>query len=363
MTLPLSDDGRARPTMLGNRYEVGRLLGRGGMAEVYQGRDVLLDRPVAVKLLGWAASDGDERAQRLLREARAAASLSHPHVVAVHDIGMSPSAVFVVMEYLEGQTLGELLAREHHVSALRAVTIGTQVCSALEAAHQYGVVHRDVTPANIMICRDGTVKMMDFGIAKFAEDATVTSTGLMLGTPAYISPEQVQSAAVDERADIYALGCCLFHLLTGRPPFVGNDPVAVAYQHVNESPPSPDSVASDVSPELAAVVMRAIEKRPEDRYQNAAALLSALEQDTVGATKQPAGGITTPTLPTPPKRDHDQDQDQDRIDTIARPADGDLADPETGTLRHRIGVVMIVGASAAILAVAAFLLYQALTGT
>lgn len=329
------------------------------MAEVYQGRDVLLDRPVAVKLLGWA-SDGDERGQWLLREARAAASLSHPHVVTVHDIGLCPPVVFVVMEYLEGQTLAKLLAREHHVSAPRAVTIGTQVCSALQAAHQYGVVHRDVTPANIMICRDGTAKMMDFGIAKFAEDAMITTTGLMLGTPAYISPEQVQSAAVDERADVYALGCCLFHLLTGRPPFVGTDPVAVAYQHVNQPPPAPDTVAPDVSPELAAVILRAIEKRPEDRYQSAAALLSALGQDTASATNQPAGGPPTLTLPTPPQQH--QDQDQGQVDTTAQPADGYLADPDAGALRHRIGVLMIISASAAILAVAALLLYQALTG-
>lgn len=360
MTQPLPDDRRTPPTVLGDRYEVGRLIGHGGMAEVYQGRDVLLDRPVAVKLLGWASED-DERAQRLLREARAAASLSHPHVVAVHDIGLSPRAVFVVMEYLEGESLRELLAREHRVPALHAVTIGTQVCSALEAAHQRGVVHRDVTPANIMICHDGTVKMMDFGIARFAKDATVTAAGLMIGTPAYMSPEQVQSAAVDGRADVYSLGCCLFHVLTGRPPFVGSDPAAVALQHVNQPPPPPDSVQPGVPPELAAVILRAIAKRPEDRYQSAAALRSALEQDTASETTQHVGSNRTLTLPRP------LEQDQDGLDRVAQltdddPAEPDLADSDQGVLGYRIGVVMIVIASAAILAVVALLLYQALVG-
>ncbi len=354
MTQPLPDDRRTRPTVLGNRYEVGRLIGRGGMAEVYQGRDVLLDRQVAVKLLGWASEDDDERAQRLLYEARAAASLSHPHVVAVHDIGLAAQAVYVVMEYLEGESLQQLLAREHHVSALRAVTIGTQVCSALEAAHHRGVVHRDVTPANIMICRDGGAKMMDFGIARFAEDASITVTGLMIGTPAYMSPEQVQSATVDERTDVYSLGCCLFHMLTGRPPFIGSDPAAVAFAHVNQAPPAPDSVQPGVAPELAAVILRAIATRPEDRYQNAAALLSALEQDTTSGTAQPAGGHRTVPLPA--------EQDQAAPDRVVRLTGDDVADSDAGTLRHRIGVGMIVTASAALLVLAAVLLYQALVG-
>ncbi len=358
MTQPLPDDRRTRPTVLGNRYEVGRLIGRGGMAEVYQGRDVLLDRTVAVKLLGWASEADDERAQRLLREARAAASLSHPHVVAVHDIGMSAQAVFVVMEYLEGESLRELLAREHHLSALRAVTIATQVCSALEAAHQCGVVHRDVTPGNIMICRDGAAKMMDFGIARFAEDVSITVTGLMLGTPAYMSPEQVQSAAIDERADVYSLGCCLFHMLTGRPPFDGSDPATVAFQHVNQAPPAPDSMRPDVAPELAAVILRAIAKRPEGRYQNAAALLSALEQHATSATTQTARGHRTLTLPTP----RPAEQDGADADRLALQIDDDLADPAEGARRRRIGIVMIISACAAILAVAALLLYQSLLG-
>lgn len=349
--------------MLGDRYEVGRLIGSGGMAEVYQGRDVLLDRPVAVKLLGWASEAGDERAQRLLREARAAASLSHPHVVAVHDIGLSTPAVYVVMEYLEGEPLRELLTREHHLPAPQAVTIGTQICSALEAAHQCGVVHRDVTPANIMICRDGTAKMMDFGIARFAEDASITATGTMIGTPAYMSPEQVQSAAIDERSDVYSLGCCLFHMLTGRPPFAGSDPAAVAFQHVNQAPPAPDSVQPTVAPELAAVILRAIAKRPADRYQNAAALLSALEPETTSAATrtvatQPAGGNRTLSLPTPLPAEQERAV-PDRVTVLT---DDDLADSDAGTLRHRIGVVMIVSASAAILAIAALLFYQVLLG-
>lgn len=361
MPQPLPEDRRARPTVLGNRYELGRLIGRGGTAEVYQGRDLLLDRTVAVKLLGQVpASPEDERVQRLLREARAAAALSHPHAVAVHDIGLSAQAMFVVMEYLDGESLRELLAREHRLPAPRAVQIACQVAGALDAAHRRGLVHRDVTPANIMICADGTAKVLDFGIARFAEDASVTATGMIIGTPAYMSPEQVQSGAVDGRTDVYALGCCLYHLLTGRPPFVGSDAAAVAFQHVNESPPAPGSVRPDVPPQLAAVVLRALAKRPEDRYQSAAELRSALEPDAADTTAPRLGQHRTLTLP-----DHGPvARDQDQTARIAQPTEDGLAEPDPadadrGTLRRRIGVVMIVSASATLLVVAALLLHQA----
>lgn len=360
MTQPLPDEQRTRPMVLADRYELGRLLGRGGMAEVYLGRDVLLDRPVAVKLLSWG-SDDDERVQRLRREARAAASLHHPNVVAVHDIGLSPQAVFVVMEYLEGESLSELLAREGRLPADTAVALTAQVCDALEAVHRHGVVHRDVTPGNIMICPDGVAKVMDFGIARLGGDPAVTATGLVIGTPAYMSPEQVRSATVDARSDVYSLGCCLFHLLTGRPPFVGSDPVALAYQHVKEPPPSPVDVQPDVSPELATVVLRALAKQPDERYQSAAELRSALPHDTAGATTQrmPPGG----TLLLPPVRGGEpaaaaQAGREPELD------DPELDEPDPaearGRTRRKLGIVLIVAACAAILAVAALLLFQSL---
>lgn len=361
MTQPLPDEQRTQPMVLAGRYELERLLGRGGMAEVHLGRDILLDRRVAVKLLSWG-SDDDGRVQRLRREARAAASLDHPHVVAVHDIGLSPQAVFVVMEYLEGESLRELLAREGRLPADRAVAVTAQVCDALEAVHQRGVVHRDVTPANIMICPDGRAKVMDFGIARLGADASVTATGLVIGTPAYMSPEQVRSQAVDARSDVYSLGCCLFHQLAGRPPFVGSDPVALAYQHVKEPPPSPIDLRPDVAPELATVVLRAIAKRPEDRYQSAAELRAALQQDGAGTaqrTTQPLTPAGTLTLPSP-RGDGPAGDEGDLSEPGLDEPDPDEA---RGRMRRRLGFIMIVAACAAILAVVALLLYQSVLGS
>jgi tRNA A-37 threonylcarbamoyl transferase component Bud32 len=270
------------PQVLLDRYEVGRLLGAGGMAEVFEGRDRLLARRVAIKVpLSQHARD-PEFAQRFRREAQAAASLSHPGVVAVYDTGTEDGTHFIVMEYVDGRTLKEVIRAEAPLYPDRAAEICADVCSALAAAHARGLVHRDVKPANIMLMPDGRVKLMDLGIARVAASETATQTAAMLGTAQYLSPEQAQGQAVDYRSDLYSLGCCLYEMLTGTVPFRGATPVAIAYRHVREDPTPPRLLNPDVPPSLEAVCLKAMAKRPEDRYQTAAELRADLERARAG---------------------------------------------------------------------------------
>ena len=270
------------PQVLLDRYEVGRLLGAGGMAEVFEGRDRLLARRVAIKVPLSQHAHDPEFAQRFRREAQAAASLSHPGVVAVYDTGSENGTHFIVMEYVDGRTLKEVIRDEAPLYPDRAAEICADVCAALAAAHARGLVHRDVKPANIMLLPDGRVKLMDLGIARAAAGETVTQTAAMLGTAQYLSPEQAQGQTVDFRSDLYSLGCCLYEMLTGTVPFRGATPVAIAYRHVREDPVVPRLLNPDIPPALEAVCLKAMAKLPDNRYQTAAEFRADLERVRAG---------------------------------------------------------------------------------
>ncbi|HEX5627551.1 MAG TPA: protein kinase, partial [Actinomycetota bacterium] len=221
------------PITLGGRYRVERELGRGGMAKVFLGSDTVLGRTVAVKVLAPQFADDDGFVMRFRREAQAAASIGHPHIVSVFDTGSDDGVHFIVMEYVEGRTLAEILAGGGRILPDRAIDIAIDVCGALEAAHAQGVIHRDIKPGNIMLNPRGEVKVTDFGIARVTTTAdTVAQTAAILGTASYLSPEQAQGQPVDGRSDIYSLGCVLYEMVTGRPPFLGDSPVAVASKQV-----------------------------------------------------------------------------------------------------------------------------------
>jgi beta-lactam-binding protein with PASTA domain/predicted Ser/Thr protein kinase len=260
------------PRLLGGRYEVGERVGRGGMADVHRGTDVRLGRDVAVKLLRPDLARDPSFRGRFRREAQAAASLNASSIVAVYDTGEdADGAPFIVMEYVEGRTLRELLEQEGRLLPERALEIAAEVCGALDVAHRAGIVHRDIKPANVMITRSGEVKVMDFGIARAVADsgATMTQTAAVIGTAAYLSPEQARGEHVDARSDLYSTGCLLYQLVTGVPPFTGDSAVAIAYQHVREDPEPPSSYDSSLDPRLDAVVLKAMAKGPANRYQTA----------------------------------------------------------------------------------------------
>ena len=263
------------PEQLGGRYEVGDLLGRGGMAEVHLGRDTRLGRSVAVKMLRPDFARDPSFQARFRREAHSAASLNHPSVVSVYDTGEDEFAgnpvPYIVMEYVEGSTLRDLLGSGNKLVPERALEIVDGVLAALAYSHQQGIVHRDIKPANVMLTKAGDVKVMDFGIARAMDDigATMTQTSAVIGTAQYLSPEQARGEQVDARSDLYSTGCLLYELLTGRPPFVGDSPVSVAYQHVREDPAPPSQLDPDVPPSADAIVLKALAKDPGDRYQTA----------------------------------------------------------------------------------------------
>jgi tRNA A-37 threonylcarbamoyl transferase component Bud32 len=282
------------PQVLLERYEVGRLLGSGGMAEVYEGRDRLLARQVAIKVPLPQYAHDPAFQQRFRREAQAAASLSNPGIVAVYDTGMQNGTPFIVMEFVGGRTLKETILAEGPLHPDRAAEIAADVCSALAAAHARGLVHRDVKPPNVMLTHSGRVKLMDLGIARADAAESATQTGAhtaMIGTALYLSPEQAQGQPVDPRSDLYSLGCCLYEMLTGSVPFRGATPVAILYRHVREDPAPPRLLNPDVPPALEAVCLKALAKRPEDRYQTAVELRGDLQRARAGGRVQagPAG--------------------------------------------------------------------------
>src|SRR5262245_40893155 len=267
------------PTTIGNgRYELGGMLGRGGMAEVRQARDLRLGRIVAVKRLRTdLASDATFQA-RFRREAQSSASLNHPAIVAVYDTGEETATdgsgvaqPYIVMEYVAGRTLRDIIREGRKLLPERALEITSAVLSALDSSHRAGIIHRDIKPGNVMLTPSGDVKVMDFGIARAISDAssTMTQTAAVVGTAQYLSPEQARGESVDARSDIYSTGCLLYELLTGRPPFVGDSPVSVAYQHVREEPRPPSLLDPEVSPEADAITLKALSKKPIDRYQSA----------------------------------------------------------------------------------------------
>jgi hypothetical protein len=260
---------------LADRYELGPVLGQGGMARVHQGLDRQLGRQVAIKVLAPPFDRDREFVERFRREARAAAGLSHPNVVSVFDSGSDDGTHFIVTELVEGETLADRLRRDGPMPPSDAVAVAVDIARALAAAHTRGLIHRDIKPGNVMLLPDGRVKVVDFGIARAAGSDTLTNTGVVLGSTAYLSPEQAGGQPVDERADLYSLGCVLYEMLTGHVPFRADTPIATMYRHVNEDAPPPSTIAP-VQPELEDVVLRCLEKDPKRRFASAAELEAAL---------------------------------------------------------------------------------------
>ncbi|SCK22917.1 serine/threonine protein kinase [Streptomyces sp. WMMB 714] len=271
------------PRRLGGRYELGSVLGRGGMAEVYLAHDTRLGRTVAVKTLRVDLARDPSFQARFRREAQSAASLNHPAIVAVYDTGEDyvdgVSIPYIVMEYVDGSTLRELLHSGRKLLPERAMEMCIGILQALEYSHRSGIVHRDIKPANVMLTRNGQVKVMDFGIARAMGDSgmTMTQTAAVIGTAQYLSPEQAKGEQVDSRSDLYSTGCLIYELLTNRPPFVGDSPVAVAYQHVREEPQPTTVFDPEISPDMDAIVMKALVKDPDYRYQSADEMRADIE--------------------------------------------------------------------------------------
>ena len=263
--------------LLGGRYKLGEMIGTGGMADVYVAEDTRLARQVAVKVLRSDLARDPSFVARFRKEALAAAGLNHPGIVAVYDSGEEP-APYIVMELISGHTLRELIHKGERVPLKRALEIGEGILAALEYSHQAGIVHRDIKPANIMITDHGDVKVMDFGIARALADlgATLTSTWNVVGTAQYLSPEQALGEVADLRSDIYSTGCLLYEVLTGKPPFTGETPVSIAYQHVSGVLVAPSSIVAGLPEGIDTLLTVALAKNPDDRYQSAGLMLDDL---------------------------------------------------------------------------------------
>src|SRR5918996_304265 len=321
----------AKTGVLNDRYQIEAPLGRGGMATVFRGTDRVLNRTVAVKILADRFAGDDKFVTRFRREAQAAARLNHPNIVSIYDTGDDDGAHYIVMELVEGDTLGDVLRRDGALPAERAAAIAVSVAEALERAHQAGLVHRDVKPGNVMLTPDGSVKVMDFGIARAASEDTLTQTGTVLGTAAYLSPEQAQGLPVDARSDLYSLGCVLYEMTTGRPPFSGDSPVAIAYKHVKDDPVAPSRINPDVPSDLEAVILKSMAKNPANRYQSAA----ELRQD-LGRLMQGLPTLATPVLAG------------DATEMLTRPDEGTAVytggvPPEEEERRRRRWVPWVIG--------------------
>ena len=277
-----------QPRLLGGRYELDGVVGRGATAEVYRARDIWLGRIVAIKTMRADLARDQVFQARFRREAQSAASLNHPNIVAVYDTGEDMATgtpiPYIVMEFVDGRTVRDLLQDGHRLLPERSLEIIDGVLRALDYSHQAGIVHRDIKPGNVMVTRNGDIKVMDFGIARAMSDAsaTMTQTAQVIGTVHYLSPEQARGERVDSRSDLYSTGCLLYELLTGRPLFTGDSPVAIAYQHVRENPVPPSRVDPDVPPWADAIVLKAIAKNPDRRYQTASGIRNVIDDAVAG---------------------------------------------------------------------------------
>ncbi|EGD54582.1 Stk1 family PASTA domain-containing Ser/Thr kinase [Gordonia neofelifaecis] len=348
------------PHYLSERYELGETLGFGGMSEVQFARDLLLHRDVAIKVLRADLARDPTFYLRFRREAQNAAKLNHPSIVQVFDTGEADTdegpLPFIVMEYVEGETLRDVLRSSGHIAQKQAMTWMADVAAAMDFSHRNNIVHRDMKPANVMIDRTGAVKVMDFGIARAMDDtsATMTQTSAVMGTAQYLSPEQARGIKVDPRSDIYSMGCVLFELVTGEPPFTGDSPIAVAHQHVHEDPRRPSSIRPEITPELDSVIMKAMSKNPANRYQTAAEFRADLIKVLAG------GKPSAPMLLTDEEQTALIDSPRLAVRNESLPSRGDGGDEEeppsdgNGFLRRRRVQVTIAIAAVIVLLIGLF---------
>lgn len=312
---------------LGGRYRIVRHLARGGMAEVYVAHDDLLDRAVAVKVMFAELARDPSFVERFRREARSAALLNHPNIVSVYDFGEDPQGYYIVMEYVAGQTLSEVIAAQAPMAPAQAISVAVDVAAGLAAAHREGIVHRDVKPANVLMAA-GVTKVTDFGIARAVDTSEgLTVPGMVIGTTSYLSPEQAQGLAVDHRSDLYALGMVLYKMLTGVLPFTGDNPVAVAYKQQHMRPAPPSAVNPAVPPALDAVVAKALSVNPADRQETAQELRAELL-----AVGSPAAELP-PTSTMPPPAATRETADAFAATSSQPPQPAPSVTPRAGTVR------------------------------
>lgn len=282
-----------------NRYEIKQRLGSGGMADVYLARDTHLNRDVAIKILYKRYASDEEFVARFHQEAQSAASLNHPHIVSIYDRGKSDGSYYIAMEYLQGKSLKEIIAEQGSLPEAQAIDIAEQILQALQFAHEHDVVHRDIKPANIVINNRGQVKVTDFGIARAGSSARMTETGSIIGTAQYLSPEQAKGRAVGQSSDLYSLGVVLYEMLTGRVPFEGENPVAIALKHLSDVPVPPQALVPSLADNINNVVLKALAKDPAERYGSARDFLADLERcrHDMAVAPAPAGEDATRVIP------------------------------------------------------------------
>ena len=271
-------------TLFDGRYRIQRKLGAGGMADVYLAEDQELGRRVAIKILNSRHGNDDQFIERFRREAKNAAALNHPNIVSIYDRGEAEDTYYIAMEFLDGRTLKELIVGRGAAPINVAIEYARQILSALRFAHRHGIVHRDIKPHNVLVDGEGRVKVTDFGIAR-AGTSQMTETGSIVGTAQYLSPEQAKGGEVDPRSDLYSLGIVLYELLTGKTPFEGDTPVEIAMKHLSTAPKPPSKLRPDIPPELDMVVLRALAKNPDDRYQSADEMEADLDRVARGAAR------------------------------------------------------------------------------